>query len=74
MNSFPHELREAKCFCIDNPLSLYRNAQRNRQQLEKRSENLLNEEHEMAVEMLAEIFNWLDGLESQAITRSAIIR
>ena len=77
MNSFPHELREAKCFCIDNPLALYKNAQRNREQLgmqgqfrrkKKRSKNSLDEDHEIAVEILAEIFDWLDGLKSQATT------
>ena len=73
MNSLPPELQKAKNFCIDNPLALYKNAQRNRSgrdqsRKKKRSENSLNDDHEMAVEMLVDIFDWLDGLKPQATT------
>jgi len=77
MNSFPPELQEAKCFCIDNPLALYKNDQRNREQLGMRgqsrkkkrgSKKSFNDEHVMAVDMLVDIFHWLDGLESQPTT------
>ena len=72
MNSLPPELQQAKNFCIDNPLALYKNTQRNRgrdqSRKKKRSENSLNDDHETAVDMLVEIFDWLDGLKSQATT------
>ena len=72
MNSLPPELQKAENFCIDNPLALYKNAQRNlgrdQSRKKKRSENSLNDDHEMAVEMLMHIFDWLDGLKPQATT------
>ena len=75
MNSLPLELREAKCFCVDNPLALYKNAQtrkqlgmRDQSRKTKWSENSFNDDHQSAVKTLAEIFDWLDGLESQATT------
>ena len=82
LDSFPHELQGVKCFWIDNPLPLYKNAQRNRKRLgmrgqssekKKGSKNSVDENHQMAVEMLAEIFDWLDGLKSQATTEITLL-
>ena len=66
MNSLPPELQQAKNFCIDNPVALYENTRGRRKK--KRSENWINDDHAVAVEILVDIFQWLDGLRSQATT------
>ena len=78
VDTLPVELQGAEKFLIDNPLAMQEKYLRDRAKDEaegkidkkkmKRFEKCINENHQTAVETLAEIFDWLDGLKSQATT------
>ena len=82
-DTLPIELRGAKDFLINNPLAMQKKYFKDRVKAEaegkinenkmKKSERVVNRAHKSAVKTLAEIFDWLDGLESQATTEITLL-
>ena len=75
VDTLPVELQGATEFLIDNPLAMQKRYLKDRAKAEaggkidekkmKKFEKCINGNHQTAVETLAEIFDWLDGLEPQ---------
>ena len=72
VETLPDELRGAKSFLIDNPLAMQKKYLKDCGKIDenkmKKFKNWVNQHHHTAVETLAEIFDWLDGVKSQATT------
>ena len=73
MDTVPEVLRNSDNFFIDNPIALQKKYLRFKNDLDKkkvaalvRNEVLAGEEQ--ALEMLVDLFDWLDGLRSQPTT------
>jgi len=76
--NFPHDalpqvLKHVPKFLIDNPIALQKNYLKQKGHLDKKTLKKIKQSVELAeqnaLEMLVELFDWLDGLEPQPMTK-----
>jgi hypothetical protein len=72
-DAVPDILKEAPQFLLDNPIALQKKFLKfkdmpNKKKVRKESHEAVERAEEMALEMLVELFDWLDGLEPQPTT------
>ena len=80
--NFPHDaipkvLKDVPKFLIDNPIALQKNYLKQKGHMDRRTENKIKkavkDAEQNALEMLVELFDWLDGLEPQPTTEIVAI-